>query len=141
MEVSAGVKHTLAGNFLSIKRPLRIGLCSWSRAPTNYEFRFDDNFFGIGPVDRSVYATQNRLRGKNTHVPKWLLYRREARVLKRRALNVIKAHHRSILRYAPPCFAQSLDGADRRDIVECEQSRKGLTRREEFLGNTIPKFR
>src|SRR5580700_4628805 len=61
------------------------------RAPPNYEFRFHDNFFGIGLLYRSINALQNSLGSKDTHLAERLFNCCKAGVLKRSALNVVEA--------------------------------------------------
>jgi hypothetical protein len=55
-------------------------------------------------------------------------------------LNVVKTHYGNVLGYTPACFTQSLNGANRGNIVERKQSREWLARGEKSLRNLIPEF-
>ena len=74
------------------------------RASPNYEAGFDDDFLGVGLLYRGVYALQNCLGRKDTHLTEWLLDGRKAGVLKRGALNVIETDDGNVLGYASACF-------------------------------------
>ena len=72
----------------------------------------------------SVMRTQESLRGDLPHFPQGLPHGRQRGILKRSALNIVKANHRNILRHAAPRFAQRLDGADGGSVVERKKRRE-----------------
>jgi len=67
-----------------------------------------------------------------------LPHRRQRWVLKRGALNVIKADNGNIFRHAPPCFPQRADRSDCGNIIEGEQRRERFARRKQLSRDTIP---
>src|SRR5260370_39239653 len=62
-------------------------------APPSHEVRFDNDFFGVGQLYRSVDALQYGLSSKDAHLAERWLDGRKAGVLKRGALNIIEADH------------------------------------------------
>src|SRR5260370_4490750 len=57
-------------------------------APPSHEVRFDNDFFGVGQLHRSVDPLQYRLSSKDAHLADRLPDVRKTRVLKRRALHL-----------------------------------------------------
>ena len=75
---------------------------------------------------RRVDAFQDSLGGQHAHLAERLFDGRQAGVLKCGALNVVETDDGNIIRYAPACLAQSLNRADRRNVIERKKSRERL---------------
>src|ERR1041385_3344998 len=80
---------------------------------------------GIFRVFWSANPLNQNFRRRHAHFAKRLPDGCEPGILVSRALNVVKSNDRDVLWNSPSSFAQSADGAQRGNIVECEKRGEG----------------
>jgi len=81
---------------------------------------------------------QENLRGDRPHLPQRLAYRRQSRILKRGALNVVEAYDGNILGHPAAGFPKRLNRADGGNVVKSEQRSEWFSASEKFLRDLIP---
>jgi len=111
------------------------------RARANNELRFDRDCFGYGDLLEALMRRNNvsaamtpiRCRGCRTGG--------QRRILKSRALNVVKATTETSSRHAATRFAKGMDRADCRNIVEGKKRGEWASRREQLSRHFVTQLR
>jgi predicted secreted hydrolase len=111
------------------------------RACPHDQRRLHHNFRWIGSLGRRGDPAEQRFCGDHAHFPQRLPHRGQRRILERRALNIIEPDDRHVFRYSLARFAQRLNRADRRNIVERKKRRKRLPASEQPVRHLITQQR
>ncbi len=110
------------------------------RCLADNQFRLHEYAFGISRrLRRRIDAAQDRFRSEDSHLAQRLAHGRQRRILERRALNIVEAHHGNIFRHAAARLSQSAYGPDRGNIIEGKQRGERLAGRKQLARYLISK--
>src|SRR6185437_4097443 len=98
---------------------------------------YGDDLRKLGAAD----SLQQCLGGEFAHAPQGLADRRQARILKRSALDVVEADYGNLARHFHPGIEQSADRANRRDVVKSKHRGEVAMLRQQGLGDVVPGLR
>src|ERR1700722_9815912 len=100
----------------------------WPGRFANNQFGFHGSFRFMRIRTGAMDSTQDRFRGDSSHFAERLSHRGEAWILISRALNVVKTNHGYVRGNSQPRLSESVNCADRGNVIDGEKRGEGLSR-------------